>query len=198
MATTSTANEKRLLMLGETVTNQSVNSLIKAITEYNMQDDAILENELINKEKFERQPIILLVNCYGGVVYDGWALIAAMEMSTTPIITVAVGSVMSMALPIFLAGHIRLAQRQATFMYHEISGGAGGFLTEIKEYADQAGILQDRYDEYVLEKTSITKEKLMSVREKKKNWFIRADEAKKLGITEEVIVEPFTWALEYE
>jgi ATP-dependent Clp protease protease subunit len=198
MATISTANEKRLLMLGEYVTNASVNSIIKAITEYNMQDDAILENELINKEKFERQPIILLINNYGGNVLDGWALIAAMEMSQTPIITIAVGSVMSMALPIFLAGDVRLAQKRSTFMYHEVSGGAGGFLTDMKEHLEHVGVLQDRIDEYILEKSSITKEKLLAVRDKKKNWYIPADEAKKLGIAHEVIVEPFTWTLEYE
>lgn len=184
-----TTQENRLLILGEYITNSSVNGIIKSIIEYNMQDD-LFEKDTKN---FERKPIVLVINCYGGVVLDGWALIAAMEMSGTPVVTIAVGSVMSMALPIFLAGHTRMAQKRATFMYHEVSGGTKGFLTEMKESIENIITRQDDIDAFILEKTSILKEKLTSVRERKIDWYITADEAVKLGIADELISEPMAW-----
>jgi ATP-dependent Clp protease protease subunit len=187
MATTT--NEKRLLILGEYVTNSSVNTIIKAIIEYNMQDDAIEKDT----KNFERQPIVLVINCYGGNVYDGWALVGAIEMSGTPIITVAIGSVMSMALPIFLAGHTRLAHKRSTFVYHEIRGGMSGTLTDFKQGIEESDRVQNNYDSMVLEKTKIMKEQLLSVRDRKIDWFIPADEAMKLGIIDEVITEPVAW-----
>jgi ATP-dependent Clp protease protease subunit len=162
---------------------------VKSIIEYNMEDDAYEKDA----KNFERKPIVIIINCYGGVVYDGWALIAAIEMSGTPIVGLAIGSVMSMALPIFLSCHTRLAHTRATFMYHEVITGAQGSITEVKEGLENAEVLQDRNDAYILEKTTVLRDKLLSVRERKINWFIPAEEAVKYGIIDEVITEPVAW-----
>jgi ATP-dependent protease ClpP protease subunit len=72
-------------------------------------------------------------------------------------------------------------------MYHEISGGYVGKLTEIRENTEEMARLQKQYDEYVLSKTKLLKKDLDAVKKGKGEWYITPDEAKKLGIIDDVL-----------
>ena len=95
---------------------------------------------------------------------------------------------MSMGFIIFAAGHKRFAHPFATLMYHQIRGWAGGELTQIKRTVEEWERLETIYDSYVLKKTNLMKEKLDDVKEKCKDWYISAEDAKKLGIVDEILV----------
>lgn len=62
---------KRDLLLSDRISQGRVKNIIKDIFEINFDDD---EKEEIYKD-WERKPIQLFINSYGGSVYDGLALI---------------------------------------------------------------------------------------------------------------------------
>ena len=60
-------------------------------------------------------------------------------------------------------------------------------MTQVKRTLEEWERLQNLYDEYVLKRTSLLKEKLDEVKEKCLDWYISAEEAKKLGIVDELL-----------
>jgi ATP-dependent Clp protease, protease subunit len=177
------AKTNRWFILNTDVSPNSVETLIKEIHEINRYDEE-QEKKVVG---YKRKPIEIVVNTYGGSVYDGYALVSEILMSKTPVHTILQGKAMSMGFIIFLAGHKRIMTQFATLMYHEISTFEWNDITAIKRSVEEAERLQRLYDDYVLKRTNLLQEKLDDVKEKRMNWFIGADEAKKLGITDEVI-----------
>ena len=85
---------------------------------YQIQED----DEKDEKEKdYNREPIKLYINSYGGSIYDMWGLIDVILNSKTPIYTYCTGYAMSAAFKIFLAGHKRYCYKHSIFMYHQMS-----------------------------------------------------------------------------
>lgn len=108
---------KRDLLLSDRISQGTVKDIIKDIFEINFDDD---EKEEIYKD-WERKPIQLFINSYGGSVYDGLALIDVIKRSKTPVHTVCIGSCMSMALWVWLSGAKRFVGESATLMFHDVS-----------------------------------------------------------------------------
>ena len=103
-------HHKRDLLLSDRISQGTVKDIIKDIFEINFDDD---EKEEIYKD-WERKPIQLFINSYGGSVYDGLALIDVIKRSKTPVHTVCIGSCMSMALWVWLSGAKRFVGESAT------------------------------------------------------------------------------------
>lgn len=74
-------HHKRDLLLSDRISQGTVKDIIKDIFEINFDDD---EKEEIYKD-WERKPIQLFINSYGGSVYDGLALIDVIKRSKTPV-----------------------------------------------------------------------------------------------------------------
>lgn len=176
----------RHITISSEINEHMAREFISQLNEINQTD---LERKLtiIN---YKPQPIQVYINSGGGSVTDGFAIISAMEMSETPIITYGMGLVASMALAIFVAGDIRVASRFTRFMYHSISYGMMGHITEHEEMREEADVLQRMYDALMFEKTSLTKDQLKKIREMKENFYFGAVKAKKQGIADEIIDKP--------
>jgi ATP-dependent Clp protease protease subunit len=176
----------RHITISDEINEHTAREFISQLNEINQMD---LERRLtiIN---YKPQPIQVYINSGGGSVTDGFAIISAMEMSETPIITYGMGLVASMALAIFVAGDIRIASRFTRFMYHSISYGMMGHITEHEAMREEADILQRMYDSLMLEKTNLTKDQLKKIREMKENFYFGAVKAKKQGIADEIIDKP--------
>lgn len=181
----SQPSERHIILSGE-INSDSAKGIIEAIYKINW-DDEQKEREYTN---FKRKPIKLVISSYGGVVYDGLAIIGAIETSKTPVHTICLGCAHSMALYVFLAGHERLAHRAATFAYHQMSAFVWDKLQKIREDIEEYERLEAMLDEMVISKTSITKEYLDKVKESKQDWYIPADQALKLGIVHKIISGP--------
>lgn len=175
--------KNRYFYLGEDVSQSSVKEIIKGIREVNRYDDEQAEKVV----GYEREPIELIVSTYGGSVYDGFGLVDVIGLSKTPVHTVGIGKMMSMGFIILAAGHHRSMTEMSTAMYHEIATGVWNKLEEIKRTAEECQRLQDMYDSYILKKTNILKEKLEDVKSRCLDWYISAEDCKKLGIVDEVL-----------
>jgi ATP-dependent Clp protease protease subunit len=129
----------------------------------------------------------LVINSFGGSVYDGFALIAAIEQSKTPIHGYAYGSAMSMAFAIYISTHVRFAHKTTTFMYHEISDYFYDNITGAKQNIKECERIQKVYDNYVTSRTLLPIEKMRVMKDKKEDWYISAQEALKHKVVHKIL-----------
>lgn len=173
----------RDILLFQEIRETSALDIVNKILEINREDNQ-KEKEL---KDYKREPIKFYISTYGGVVYDGLAIVDAINNSKTEVHTIAIGKVMSMGLPILLSGHKRYGNKYGTIMYHEVSSYVWDKATEIKQTLEEANRLQEIIDEIILSKTAILKDRLTEVKEKKLDWYITMNEALKLNIIEDII-----------
>jgi ATP-dependent Clp protease protease subunit len=176
-------NNSRNIVLSSDITASSVADIIESILDINTLDDE-LEEDL---QDYDREPIKLVVNSFGGSVYDGFALIAAIEHSKTPIHGYCYGSAMSMGFIIYIATHVRFAHKTSTLMYHEISDMFWGNITGAKQNLKECERLQKVYDDYVLSRTKIPVAKMDEYKARKEDWYMSAQEAAKYKIVHKII-----------
>lgn len=174
---------KRIFFLSDGIDESSIGKMCFNILSILKED-----NEQEQKQKnFERKPIEIYVNSFGGSVYDMWALIDIIENSKTPIYTYCTGYAMSAGFSIFLAGHKRYATKHATFLYHQFSGWRSGKYQDFVEDREEMDYIQNTIEQYVIAKTKFTKKQIEEIRKTKTDVYIHADKAVELGIIDEVI-----------
>lgn len=176
----------RILILGEDVNQASVKELIKSIYDINLDDE---EKEQTYQE-YDRTPIHLVLNTFGGSVYDGLGLIGAIELSTTPVVVTCLGSAMSMGLYILASGHYRRAHHLSTVMYHEMAIGAWDKLEGIKKDMAEAARIEEMCDGILFKRTLLKPKDLFLHKQRKGDWYFSAADALKFGIIDEIIGAP--------
>ena len=164
---------KRDLLLSDRISQGTVKDIIKDIFEINFDDD---EKEEIYKD-WERKPIQLFINSYGGSVYDGLALIDIIKRSKTPVHTVCIGSCMSMALWVWLSGAKRFVGESATLMFHDVSLFAYDKTEGIKQELNEMIRLQEMLVSEIVGKSMVKEERLRDYISRKAEWYIPATEA---------------------
>jgi len=179
---TEEKKNRHLILMGN-ISEGTVENIIKEIREINRHDDE-QEKKVVD---YVREPITILVSSFGGSVYCGFGLVHEIAHSKTPVHTECNDKAMSMGFIIFAAGHHRKVGEFATLMYHQISFGVIDDLQKIKMETEEAERLEKIYDAYILKRTNIMQEKLDEVKNARKNWYINADEARKLGLADEVV-----------
>lgn len=132
----------------------------------------------------ERTPIKVLVNSNGGDLISAYTAINAIENSITPVYTINVGKAYSAGFLILLAGHKRFGYKMASYMFHEGSCMSGGDANKFRNWAAFYQKQLEQMGEYLLEKTSITKEDYES--HVKDDWWFTSTEAKEKGIISEI------------
>ena len=175
-------NKKRVyrnLVLSGEISEESAKEIIQHISDINEDD--------FGKE--ERFPIQLKINSIGGSMYDGFAIIGAIESSETPVYTYGYGAIMSMALPILVSGVKRFAHPLTTFMYHECLDTFGHYekVSILKENLEETERVMEMYDDHILSKTSFTKKQLDKVKKGKFDWYFDINEAIKYKVIDQVI-----------
>ena len=103
--------EKRIFYLSDNIEVSTISQLNFQLIKMLEEDDK-QEQE---KKEYKRKPIHLIINSFGGNVYDMWSLIDILLNSKTPIYTYCTGYAMSAGFIIFLAGEKRSATSHATF-----------------------------------------------------------------------------------
>ena len=97
MQTTEYINRK--IIISEPITDDLAGNVIAQILAINDFDEQM---SVLNT--YTPEPIEMFINSGGGSATAGNAIISAMELSETPIVTYGVGIVASMALGIFISG----------------------------------------------------------------------------------------------
>ena len=184
--------EKVLTFFGE-IKNTAVENTIRDIVKINLAD-----RDYINKcnqwaidngqEPFpvHLNPIELYLSTQGGTCYDGIALHDVIESSSTPVEVICTGKIMSMGVIVALGAKVRKAYRNTTFMIHQVQGLSIGSLREMEDTLAEVSRINTMLFKIIQNKTNVSKEQLNDVLINKKDWFLTADEALKLGILTEI------------
>ena len=171
-------HKNRNLFISDRISQGTVKDMIKDIFSINGDDD---QKEKIYKD-WERTPIRLFINSYGGSVYDGLALVDVIKRSKTPVHTICIGSCMSMAMWIWLAGERRLVGERSTLMFHDLATFAIDTTEGIKQELNEMLRLQSLLIAEITENSMVTEETLKDYITRKAEWYIPADEAIKLKL----------------
>ena len=169
----------RKILLSGDISDATVAIVIKTIMEINKDDD---EKE-VDYRNWERKPIQLFINSFGGSVYDGLALVDVIKQSKTPVHTISIGSSMSMGLWIYLAGEKRYVGENSTLMFHDISTWIWDKSETIKQELKEILRLQKMLFDEILSRSLVKQDQLDDYVTRKAEWYIPSDKAIKLKIS---------------
>ena len=185
--------DKVLTFFGE-FKSANVESAIKEIVKINISDQEYLKQcrqwAIENGQDpspAKLAPIEFYLSTYGGACYDGLALHDVLESSSTPIEVICTGKIMSMGIIVALGAKVRKAYRNTTFMIHQVSGISFGTLREMEDTVAEASRINEILFNIIKSKTKVTEDQLNEVLQKKKDWFMTAEEALSLGLLTELI-----------
>jgi len=169
----------RSFIMSDEIDSQTAGDVIAWIYDVN-QADTEKELDIVG---FERKPMELIINSFGGSVYDTLAIINAITTSKTKIITTNIGSAFSGALYILAAGHIRLAAPLSSFMYHELSFELYyTYKNKVSEEMQEMSRVQTVLEDFLISKSGIKKNMIQKHNERRAEWFFGVDEALKYKI----------------
>lgn len=153
-----------------------------AVVEYGSVMDTISDLKAILQTNDEAY---LLIDSPGGSVFDGAMLVSFIEGSKKPIYTVAVGMAASMGFQILEVGHKRYATSNAVIMAHPAAGGLRGTVPEMESLLNFIKRYTENWDRKTAARAGIPYEKfeIMVL----KNLWVTADEAKELGLLDDVV-----------
>jgi ATP-dependent Clp protease, protease subunit len=165
----------------------SIADITKSILEINRDDEYLQRLYPIYGLSYQPRPIKIYIDSYGGYVYQCFGLLSVMNNSKTPIHTIVTGAAMSCGFMMLIHGHRRFAMEHATAMYHQVSGAAWGKVQDMEENLEETKRLQKAIMEMTVKRTKIGLSQLEGNLEKKRDWYMDADEALKLGVVDEII-----------
>lgn len=134
----------------------------------------------------ERKPIIIYINSPGGDINEGFPVIAAIELSKTPVHTVNVGQWSSMAFLIGIAGHKRFALPYTTFLMHDGSDFMYGSGNKVQDEAK----FSERYKDEIIEKhilrySNMSEENYTQL--KRVEYYMLPEDALKHGFIDQIV-----------
>lgn len=174
--------KQRKLFISTNICQETVDDAIRHIMQINREDMGIAVKD--------RKPIILYVTSNGGDVDAGFALVDVILSSETPVYVINQGYQYSMGFLIGLAGHKRFAMPHSKFLMHDGSQFIYNSGAKAQDQMEFNKKQEERIKQYVLSRTKITSEMYDS--QMRKEWYMFADEAKELGVTDYIIGEDCT------
>ena len=165
---------ERIVFLGTPI-DDSVASLVIA---------QLLFLEAENSDK----DIFLYINSPGGYVSAGLGIYDTMNYIKPSVATICMGQASSMAAVLLAGGAAgkRSALPNSRVMIHQPLGGAEGQASDIKIQADEILRLRTRLNSILAKNTKQTLRKIE--KETDRNFFMNAEEAKKYGIIDTLLV----------
>jgi ATP-dependent Clp endopeptidase proteolytic subunit ClpP len=133
-------------------------------------------------------PIELVLTSPGGYVFDGLAFydfLAGHVAEGVPITVRALGYVASMATVILQAGTVRSISPNSWLMIHEVATGVWGKTSELRDEVELSERLEERLLELLAERSTLTAKQIRQ-RSRRRDWWIPATEAARLGLVDEV------------
>lgn len=160
---------ERIIHLHEEITEESARKIIAQIIDINEDDDSL--------QLDKRQPIKLYIDTMGGSAYECLSLISTIKNSQTPIHGYVNGYAFSSGFEVFISCHKRFIGKYAYLMYHQLSVGIYGTVSKLQEDTGWFKKLNNGFNNIIFENTNITKQDLELYDDRKKDWYIDAEEA---------------------
>jgi len=167
--------KERIIFLGTPINDQVANAIVAQLL-------------FLDREDPERE-IQMFINCPGGVIYSGMAILDTMNLVRASISTVAVGSTASFGTIVLASGAKgkRYTLPNATIHLHQPLGGAEGQATDIAIHAKEILRLREKINNILVGVTGQTMERISMDTER--DFFLDAQGAVEYGIVDEVLVK---------
>lgn len=182
----------RKIVISEPISDVLAGRVIEQIMDVNDYDDQMRASIEQYGGKYQPEPIEMFINSGGGSAHAGYAIIGAMELSETPVVTFGLGLVASMALGIFASGDVRVAHKMVRMMYHSVAYGEEGMIQDHIDNLKEVTIIQGMYSD-IFKNTNLTKEMMDEISKKRENFFFSGEEAVKLGIADDVFTKEIVY-----
>ena len=132
--------------------------------------------------------IDLYINCPGGSVLDGFAVIDTIQCIKAPVCTICIGKAFSMAAWILAAGKkgLRFATPNVEIMIHQPISSFSGQTSDIQIYTKRMVNLQERLIKMLSDFTGKPENQIRE--DMKQEFFMAAEEAKNYGIVDEILM----------
>jgi ATP-dependent Clp endopeptidase proteolytic subunit ClpP len=170
----ATADAARVYPLTGEISSISVKYAIDTITEWFRLDP--------------EAPIEIVINSGGGSVFAGLALFDYIQMvrgAGCPVTTTAVGMAASMAGVLLQAGSTRVMSEHSYLMVHEASTATWGKLSELRDEVELIDKLEERMLLILAERSTMSA-KQIKAKCARRDWWLSAQEALKLGFCDEI------------
>ena len=172
------ARESRTFVIDyEIDEDYSLIELSKTIIQMNMDEKDIPKEQL--------KPIYIWIHSFGGDSFQTSYFCDLLIASRIPIITIAMGAVMSAGFEILIAGHKRYAFKHSQTLVHAGYASFQGTQSEIEEFQKNNKKQLDRTREYVLDRTDIDAK--MFNKNRNKDWYITGDDLVKYHVVDKII-----------
>ena len=134
-----------------------------------------------------KKDIQMYINSSGGEVYSGMAIYDTIQYVKSPVSTICIGLAASMAAFLLAGGERgkRFSLPNSRILIHQPAGGTKGQASDIKIQAEEILKIREEMNKILAKNTG----KALSVIEKDtdRDFYMRAEEARKYGIIDRVI-----------
>jgi len=138
-----------------------------------------------NIEINQRKKIKIFLHTDGGDVSAMNTLISAINLSKTPITTIAMGKIFSAGAMIFLSAPERLLLSTSRVMIHK---GSSGIISDVNKIIDYSKFLEKDNElskEFILKNTKLTPKKYKEIEDK--DWYLFPSECIDYGIATGIV-----------
>lgn len=142
-----------------------------------------IDSALSELERKSKAGVTIKINSPGGSVYEALAIVDRIKESKCQITTKCYGHAMSAAGLILAAGDKRYIGKRSWVMYHEISAGTFGSVSEMEDSVKQLKREQEEWARAMAEFTTKPAEFWHEV-SKKKDFYINAEESLAAGVVD--------------
>jgi ATP-dependent Clp protease, protease subunit len=165
--------QQRIVMLGSEVRDENANTICGEL--------------LLLAAQAPEKDIYLYINSPGGSVTAGLAIYDTMAYVPSDVVTVAMGIAASMGQFLLCAGAPgkRYALPHSRIMMHQVSGGFGGTVSDIKTQAEQIVLMKRQLAELISKHTGQTVARVTEDADRDR-WFT-AEEARAYGFIDHVV-----------
>ena len=168
--------KERIIFIGTPIDDEVANAIVAQLL-------------FLQKENSEKD-ITIYINCPGGHIYAGMAIIDTMKYVKPDIVTVGIGSTASFGTVILSSGTKgkRFALPNTMIHIHQplVSGGISGQASDIEIEAKEILRLKDLLTKILSKNTGQSYEKIIEDSDRDKN--MTAEEALKYGLIDKIIV----------
>ncbi len=165
--------EERIIFVGMPINDQVANLIVAQLLYLDSED--------------QDRPIMMYINCPGGIVYHGLAIYDTMQQVRAPVSTCAVGVTASMGTVLLAAGtkgH-RYALPHATVHMHPAGGSTQGYAPDVEIQYKELMRLEDMLHNMLAHHTGQTAEQIAA--DFDRDRFMTSDEAVEYGLVDSVL-----------
>lgn len=156
-------------------------------------DVRALEQTIMEAKKQKQTILPIVVNSYGGQVYNCFRMVDMLKASGMKIVTLLIGYAMSAGSIIFAIGDERYMSENSTIMIHEVSSMNWGKNSEMKSYNSHIDELNTRLFDILDTKSNNAKGFFKDLVNKNNNadLFLNAEQAKEYGLANEIRIPTY-------